>query len=252
MSNEVAIVPEPNKLSVQLTDGAVAALGVQREQLRKFVSSQLKKDSDYGTIPGTPKPTLYKPGAEKLANIFQLGTRIIDTQKEVNFEPPQFAMFTYTVEIYHLPSGKAIAQCQGSANSEEKKYKKVMVGDLLNTLQKMAQKRAYVGAVIMAVGASDFFTQDIEDLPPEMLNAEVETGELTEMYIVKYGRCKGKPLIDCNREGLQGYVEWAAKAKVTAPKTLEDIAVVQAYLNDPESFKKVSAPKFDADKEIPF
>src|SRR5690606_29929350 len=28
---------------------------------------------------------------------------------------------------------------------------------------KMAQKRAYVGAVILATGASDFFTQDIDD-----------------------------------------------------------------------------------------
>ena len=36
--------------------------------------------------------------------------------------------------------------------------------DLVNTLQKMAQKRALVAAVLVATGASEFFTQDMEDL----------------------------------------------------------------------------------------
>jgi hypothetical protein len=35
--------------------------------------------------------------------------------------------------------------------------------DQVNTLQKMAQKRALVGAVLLAVNASEFFTQDMED-----------------------------------------------------------------------------------------
>jgi hypothetical protein len=36
--------------------------------------------------------------------------------------------------------------------------------DLVNTLQKMAQKRALVAAVLVGTGASQFFTQDIEDM----------------------------------------------------------------------------------------
>lgn len=226
-----------NDLSVQLTDNAVGALKQQRIQLAQFIKGQLKEGVDFGTIPGTPKPSLYKPGAEKIANIFQLGSRIINVDKQMSFEPPQFAMFTYTVEIYHLPSGKAISQCEGSANSEEKKYKKVGIGDLLNTLQKMAQKRAYVGAVIIATGASDFFTQDVEDLPKEMLNAaDPDTGEITEHYIVKYGRCKGRPLIDCDKQDLRGYVNWASDK--TAPKLKEDAEVVKSYLDNPEMFAK--------------
>lgn len=35
--------------------------------------------------------------------------------------------------------------------------------DQVNTLQKMAQKRALVGAVLLAVNASEFFTQDLDD-----------------------------------------------------------------------------------------
>lgn len=36
--------------------------------------------------------------------------------------------------------------------------------DLVNTVDKMAQKRALVAAVLIAVNASEFFTQDIEDM----------------------------------------------------------------------------------------
>jgi hydroxymethylpyrimidine/phosphomethylpyrimidine kinase len=35
--------------------------------------------------------------------------------------------------------------------------------DQINTIQKMAQKRSLVGAVLIATGASKFFTQDLED-----------------------------------------------------------------------------------------
>jgi hypothetical protein len=38
------------------------------------------------------------------------------------------------------------------------------IADQVNTIQKMAQKRALVGAVLLAVNASEFFTQDIEDM----------------------------------------------------------------------------------------
>ena len=40
-----------------------------------------------------------------------------------------------------------------------------------NTIQKMAQKRAYVGAILNATWASEFYTQDVEDM--NIGNAEV-------------------------------------------------------------------------------
>ncbi|MGB3205466.1 MAG: hypothetical protein WBB28_10790 [Crinalium sp.] len=36
--------------------------------------------------------------------------------------------------------------------------------DQVNTLQKMAQKRAFVGAVLIACNASEFFSQDLDDI----------------------------------------------------------------------------------------
>lgn len=37
--------------------------------------------------------------------------------------------------------------------------------DVINTVQKMGMKRAYVAATLSATGASQYFTQDLEDLP---------------------------------------------------------------------------------------
>ena len=44
--------------------------------------------------------------------------------------------------------------------------------DLVNTVDKMAQKRALVAAVLIAVNASEFFTQDIEDMDFGVIEGE--------------------------------------------------------------------------------
>lgn len=47
------------------------------------------------------------------------------------------------------------------------------VADLVNTIQKMAQKRALVAAVLLAVNASEYFTQDVEDFDDGIVEGEV-------------------------------------------------------------------------------
>lgn len=49
----------------------------------EFVSKILKKDKDFGEIPGTNKPTLLKAGAEKLGAFFGLRP-IFVLQESVN------------------------------------------------------------------------------------------------------------------------------------------------------------------------
>lgn len=44
----------------------------------------------------------------------------------------------------------------------------------VNTIDKIAQKRALIAATLIAVNASEFFTQDIEDLPPEDLSGTLD------------------------------------------------------------------------------
>lgn len=57
--------------------------------------------------------------------------------------------------------------------------------DAVNTIQKMAQKRALIAAVLIAANASEFFTQDVEDLGPIAATVDGElvnrsTGEVRE------------------------------------------------------------------------
>jgi hypothetical protein len=51
------------------------------------------------------------------------------------------------------------------------------IADQVNTIQKMAQKRAMVAAVLVAVNASEFFTQDIDDIVIESYTVVEEPKE---------------------------------------------------------------------------
>lgn len=179
MTNEVIEFPSRSDSSsnMPVTREDVEALKRQRELLREFVGSQLREgiDNDFAVIPGTNKKSLLKPGAEKLARLFGLGVRVRLVDKEID-RHQNFAMFNYAADIYLLRNPSVvIATCEASCNSQEKKYRErtvyekgakkkeeTPIFDILNTLQKMCQKRAIVGGIILAVGGSDFFTQDLD------------------------------------------------------------------------------------------
>lgn len=66
--------------------------------------------------------------------------------------------------------------------------------DLVNTIQKMAQKRAMVAAVLIGCNASEFFTQDMEDLPlagdgatytPPITVVDTRSGEIADVTPTK-------------------------------------------------------------------
>lgn len=191
----------------------------------QFVKDVLRDGVDYQIIPGTgTKPSLVKPGAEKLASLFGLSARFSVAERTEDWGGEQhggepFFYYLYRCELYR--GDRFVASCDGSCNSREKKYRyrsadvtcpacgkntiikgkaeygggwicfakkggcgakygdndpKIIdqprglipnpdVADQVNTLQKMAQKRAFVGAVLIATNASEYFTQDIEEMP---------------------------------------------------------------------------------------
>lgn len=184
--------------NLPVTQADFDTLSDQRKMLKKFVATQLVEGVDYGIIPGTPKPSLFKPGAEKLNKVFGLGASFIQTDKEVD-RPGNYASYTYKCEIRHLKTSNGVAECEGMCSSQEKKYKEraiyewknnvkkkvgaeaTPIADIQNTLMKMAQKRAMVGATILATGASDFFSQDLEDLEDNgvAVGHDIKEGALT-------------------------------------------------------------------------
>lgn len=128
-----------------------------------FVKQVMRRDVDYGIIPGTNnKPVLLKPGAEKLCRLFSLRPHFELVQSITDFDKPLF-YYHYSCTL-HNRAGESLGQGEGSCNSMENKYRKQQhrVYDLVNTLAKMAQKRALVAAVLITCGASEFFIQDID------------------------------------------------------------------------------------------
>lgn len=174
---ETTAIVLSNNNSMPVTKQDLEALSEKRKILKTFVKKELVEgiNGDFAVIEGTKTHSLLKPGAEKLCQLFGLRSEINQVDKTLDHNG-NFAMFTYKATIYHIRSGEKISECEASCNSKEKKYatksvwknnvktiEETPIYDIMNTLMKMAQKRALVGAVISATGASDFFTQDIDD-----------------------------------------------------------------------------------------
>lgn len=216
------------------------------QQVQEVVSRVLKEgiDNDYGIIPGTPKKSLLKPGAEKLMKLFGLGARFKLIDKEFD-RYENFALFSYECEVYHLKTGIVLATCEGTANSHEKKYKNrsikqngvvvdyepTPICDILNTLKKMAQKRALVGAVIIATAASDYFTQDEDEIeaqapqkkaPKKADSSRFGNAKDHSSYVAPVGKFKGKKLSEIDSKELGKYVQYVADNNPNANGQLKE------------------------------
>jgi hypothetical protein len=227
----------------------------RRSAIVEFTRRIMVKDQDFGEIPGTHKPTLLKPGAEKLCNFFGLEPEFTPIVEDIDWTGAQHGGEVFCYARYRcrlLREGRVVGVGEGSCNSWEAKYRYRWVveeqvpehldparllkrgvhrtlyefdfaveraettgtygkpaehwqmfrdairngtarsvekltrrgqsvaweidvdtslyripnpegADVVNTIQKMAQKRALVAATLIATSASEFFTQDVED-----------------------------------------------------------------------------------------
>jgi len=189
-------------------------------QFQRIVHANLIEGQDYGVIPGTSKPTLLKPGAEKIAKLLGLCDHFEEMASIENWEQP-FFYYKYKCRLVTL-SGDVLTEGVGSCNSKEARYRwreskrlcpncqletiikgkeewgggwlcwqkkggcgsKFRDGDpaiegqsvgqvenddiysIVNTILKMAKKRAMVDAALSVGRLSGVFTQDMEDISP--------------------------------------------------------------------------------------
>jgi len=174
----------------------------QVNMIQEVMNSVMKKDIHYGIIPGCKKPSLLKPGAEKILMTFHL---VADNPIIEDLSTNDYIRYRITQRILNS-KGELVGAAAGECSSDEDKYKwrkpvcdeefketpedrrmekwiKDQVGkaikikrirtnpaDIGNTILKMAVKRAVVAVTLITTAASDVFDQDIEDLPPEILN----------------------------------------------------------------------------------
>ena len=155
---EISSIGIIENVSVQSMQGTLQKI----KSFQAMVQSQFTQNHDFGIIPGTGnKPTLLKPGAEKLLMLLGLSSEfeILDSTRD--FEG---GFFQYQVKCKLLKGGTVITEGLGAANTREKKYIKQDPFTMDNTVLKMAKKRALVDAALLVGSLSDVFTQDIEDM----------------------------------------------------------------------------------------
>jgi hypothetical protein len=237
----------------------------RRSAIVEFTRQIMVKDQDFGEIPGTHKPTLLKPGAEKLCNFFGLEPEFTPIVEDIDWTGAQHGGEAFCYARYRcrlLREVRVVGVGEGSCNSWEAKYRYRWVAeeqvperldrthllkrgvrhtqyefdfaieraettgtygkpaehwqrfrdairsgsarqvekftrrgksvaweidvdatlyripnpdaaDVVNTIQKMAQKRALVAATLIATSASEFFTQDVEDADPYGRNLDI-------------------------------------------------------------------------------
>mgnify|MGYP006863438863 CR=1 FL=1 len=179
-----------------------------------LIGQALQQGQDYGVIPGTQKPTLLKPGAERLCVAFGCAPHYevveseVDHDREVQWSKKRWewgakrgekiwstetgtslGLYRYVVRcrLVRRETGDVAAEGIGSCSTMESKYVD-RPRDMENTVIKMAQKRAFVAAVLNAFGLSDRFTQDMEDEPREARPKPKPAADLATVEQVEFIR----------------------------------------------------------------
>lgn len=118
---EIAMVPNVSTLAV--TPQVEASELKQRlDVIREAQQKAMRPEVDYGVIPGTgSKPTLLKPGAEKLSVLFQLDVQL---ENEKEWGPGDHLTVVSKATVYHAPTGSRLGYGEGICTTREKKYGK--------------------------------------------------------------------------------------------------------------------------------
>jgi len=113
-----AVVPQESALAVQhelSVEQVVARINKVHEVMRRA----MQEGHHYGVIPGTPKPSLWKPGAELLCVMFRLDPQYQASERR---EPDDHLTVTTTCSLWHIPTGQRMGSGMGSCSTRESKY----------------------------------------------------------------------------------------------------------------------------------
>lgn len=88
--------------------------------IKDAMDTAMVEDLDYGVIPGTNKPTLLKPGAEKLGVLFQLD---IEIESAKTWLPDGHLTVEAKATVFHSPTGARLGTGEGMCTSLENKYR---------------------------------------------------------------------------------------------------------------------------------
>ena len=131
--------------------------------LKKFVDELMVPGVDYGIVSGIDKPSLLKPGAEKLCDAFGFCKKVEIINRVEDWH--HGGIFHYEVRVSLLNRKTNTIECEGvgCCNSRESRYINQRGYDVANVILKIAKKRAFVDSILTVIRGSDLFTQDLED-----------------------------------------------------------------------------------------
>src|ERR1019366_6680838 len=98
----------------------------RRDVLVQAMKSLMKEGVDYGTIPGSTKPALLQPGADKLGNLFGLTLQYEFLEKEEDWKGERYGepFFYYQVRARVYRGDFLLGEGVGSCSSWESKYRR--------------------------------------------------------------------------------------------------------------------------------
>lgn len=269
MDNQMMTVQQPVNAMALIDTMSSAMVSQAMQKISGFqavIQKSLLPERDYGVIPGAgSKPTLYKAGAEKINMLFGLSPKYEFMSKIEDFES---GFFSFDILCSLTKDGVTIAQGVGNCNSKEVKYRYNNVdraklkelgipeeqavrfvdrygkerfrietpdpADKLNTILKMAKKRAYVDATLQVASLSNLFTQDLEDMdfsvsyqPPTQQAEESFTFEEAAAVPINFGKHRGKTLGQIYSEA-PDYIDWMEKADKTDPVIRKAVGALKA------------------------
>lgn len=107
------VVRDQTELSVDDLKGQVA-------KIQEIMKNVMQEGQHYGVIPGTDKPTLLQPGAEKLAFTFRLATEYKITKTEY---PRDHREYEVICRLSNMATGALVGEGVGMCSTRETKYR---------------------------------------------------------------------------------------------------------------------------------
>src|SRR6266511_956720 len=106
--SDIAVRDRPSVPQVR-DELSVDDLVAQVQKIQQAMAVAMKDGEHFGVIPGTQKPTLLKPGAEKLCLLFRLDPEYESTER---WDGDHYTV-TARCTLFHIPTGDRIASGQG-------------------------------------------------------------------------------------------------------------------------------------------
>lgn len=155
------VAASPLDLPVEVFRAGLDRRRENRTALMRWVRESLVEGVDYGSIKtsrGPSKPSLMKPGAEKICGMLGVSVAFptLADYEQAALKGIELKSIIIRCEIRDA-SGRVVADGVGARSIAQDK------GDI-NKALKMAEKSAHIDATLRLAGLSEVFTQDIEDM----------------------------------------------------------------------------------------